>query len=883
MMSAPYLSYIDFNPYTFNAVSLFIIGSLSVIYLLRLKKKTVASWFLITSLASFTAGVTVMFFSAVILWGGVLDLFTDTFATISMAALIGFNYHYPQQVTSREAGLARFFAVGISLTAVIISSWYTWQIYGVHAFTTAVFPLFWFLNPLMFLAALLVSIRRVIIIEQQKTAAAGWHHAWLAFYRPSHRQARLLRNFSLALSLGLIQGIATGLSRTGHISSLTAVYAINLSLLLMVVTIVYASFELTQRQPGLIIRLLGLSLTTLLLILGILGIFMVSTAIDWVNTQNIAYTKIVQKVIRADETAALPDEIAYIVAWPDTTTAQLLYDKQGTVDMPSLIAEQQQITAGTLPPAIWVSFIQSLLHAENGITAVKFRYGSNPPGSLHQYAAYTFRRAGMEYEVGFTLAEMRRFPRAVSVIMIWAVIYSTLFILIIFPLFFNADLIRPLNRLLAGVQQADDGDLNIAIPVVHEDEVGFLTAAFNKMAASLQDELTQRQHAQTELRHLADSLERRVAARTYELSALYDVTKAASQAQDFPALLTASLSSAIRALSSDAGFITLADEEGIPPHADYHLATHQGIGDWLPLIQKTIADGSFLKIINQQDRDPVLIADTSTDPRAPHFMQLVPTTLLIAPLSAGEQLSGVLIVYRALGQSYSLNEIALLISISRQLSIAAQTDRLRQRTIVLEERQRLARDLHDSVIQSLYGLATLTEVGKMHAAAGNLEPILPMFAKISKAARQAIREMRLFIHQLRPLILEQKGLAHALELRLTAVEGRSDVQVRLQADPDLRLPLPLETALYQIAQEALNNILRHARAETILITLHGQNGRFTLEIQDDGRGFDPNMVDNGRLGLNNMRARAEEIGAAFTITSALGIGTKINVVVHYDP
>jgi signal transduction histidine kinase len=590
----------------------------------------------------------------------------------------------------------------------------------------------------------------------------------------------------------------------------------------------------------------------------------------------------VQKTIRASEMSALPEPVVYVVSWTDTELAQILYDKQGTLDVQSLMVEQRQTADGTLPTAVWTSFFQLHLLSESENAAVKFRYGSNPHGSFHQYAGYTFHQNGTDYEVGFSLDEMRQFPRAVSGIMIGAVIGSSLFILIIFPLFFSANLIRPLNRLLAGVRQADDGDLNIAIPVIHEDEVGFLTAAFNKMAASLQDELSQRQRAQTELRQLADSLEQQVASRTYELSALYDVTKAASQAQDLPALLAQSLASAIRTLVSDAGFIALTDGLEAFPTSDYQLAVHQGIPpDWLPHIQTMITDGRFLTTIVQQG-EPLLIANSSADPRAPRFMQTIPTTLLIAPLPAGGQTLGLLTVFRELGQSYDLDEIALLISIAGQVGGAVQTDRLRQRAIVLEERQRLSRDLHDSVTQSLYGLATLTEVGKMHAADGNLESTLALFAKIGKTLRQAIREMRLFIHQLRPPILEEEGLVNALDLRLAAVEGRSDVQVRLQADPDLRLPQSLETALYQIAQEALNNILRHAQAEAITVTLRGQNGRCTLKIEDDGCGFDPDMVDNGRLGLNNMRARAKEIGADFEIITAPNVGTSIKVTMNYE-
>jgi signal transduction histidine kinase len=132
--------------------------------------------------------------------------------------------------------------------------------------------------------------------------------------------------------------------------------------------------------------------------------------------------------------------------------------------------------------------------------------------------------------------------------------------------------------------------------------------------------------------------------------------------------------------------------------------------------------------------------------------------------------------------------------------------------------------------------------------------------------------MRLFIHQLRLPELEQAGLIDALELRLAAVEGRSDVKAQLVADQDIRLPLSIEMAFYHIAQEALNNSLKHAQAAHVTVTLQRSPAGVVLEVVDDGRGFDPGQAGQGGMGLGNMQARAREIGACLEILSQPGQG-----------
>lgn len=885
---------LDLNPYSFNAMALVIIGLASTLYMLRLNEKTAATRFVTIGLAAFTVGMIGMVANRVVLWGGALVTITDSCAVISIAAMIEFAYHYPQRVHSLEARLAAIFAVGTSLIVLVVSLNHAYPILIKHTFESSVPEAFWFLNPLTFLVALGVCVRRTIVLQREQSPgmATGWRAAWWAFWRPRARHARLLRNFSLALSLGVIQGLATGLDLIGMFSPWLIAILINLSLLLMMVAIVYASFDLTAQQPSLIIRLVGLSLVTLLGILGMFGLFDANQTAAWEYQRTSEDVTTVRKAVQAGTLTALPESVVYVIAWPDQAkgtaadsgTGQVVYARSGFD--PQIVGQEQFSSAAI---SIWGYFVAS---SDPNLppVPVQWRYGDQPTGSYYQYIGYSFLENNVKYEAGFSLAEMSQVIQVQIQSMLWALIGGSLFILLAFPRFFRTNLIQPLERLLVGVRQADAGNLDINVPVTHADEVGFLTAVFNRMTASLRRELDQRQRAEAELRQLNITLEQRVADRTRELEALYDVSAAAGQTRDTQSLLSVLLEHTLVALRSTTGFILLVDEAAeseAGPKAlactALRLVAERDIpSDWQPYLKDWLADREWAATMIAQ-REPTLIANVTCDNRAPAFMHLVsPLTLILTPLQAEGQALGVLGLAREVERSFDLDEIALLASIAGQIGVAVYADRLRQRAqqaSVLEERDRLARDLHDSVTQSLYGLVTLTEAGQMRVEKQDLPAVGHTLTRIGHTARQAIREMRLFIHQLRPPELEQEGLVNALDLRLAAVEGRSDVQARLQADESIHLPLPIETALYHIAQEALNNSLKHAQARSVTVYLTRSPQGVLLEVVDDGRGFDLGHVNSGGMGLSNMRARADAIGATLDINSRPGAGTRVRVLV----
>jgi signal transduction histidine kinase len=137
----------------------------------------------------------------------------------------------------------------------------------------------------------------------------------------------------------------------------------------------------------------------------------------------------------------------------------------------------------------------------------------------------------------------------------------------------------------------------------------------------------------------------------------------------------------------------------------------------------------------------------------------------------------------------------------------------------------------------------------------------------------------LLIYELRPPVLEEEGLASALQSRLEAVEGRAGLETTFEAEGETRLDPEVEGALYRIAQEALNNVLKHAQAHCVAVSLVRVPGRARLEVADDGTGFDPQAESRGGgLGLRGMRERAAEIGAQIEVESAAGSGTRVRVV-----
>ncbi|HXN05014.1 MAG TPA: sensor histidine kinase [Candidatus Acidoferrum sp.] len=207
---------------------------------------------------------------------------------------------------------------------------------------------------------------------------------------------------------------------------------------------------------------------------------------------------------------------------------------------------------------------------------------------------------------------------------------------------------------------------------------------------------------------------------------------------------------------------------------------------------------------------------------------------------------------------------------ANQLAIALQGAELR----AVQERQRLARDLHDSVSQALYAIvldiATAQRIGG--ADPTRLEAILQDAHSLAEAG---LAEMRALIFELRPEFLSQEGLVAALQRQVAAVRARYQLSITLDATDEPEAVPAIKEALYRVGQEALNNIAKHAHARAVVITLEASSGELVLRVRDDGRGFHASKSFPGHLGLSSMRERAASVGGVVAISSAPGQGTEV--------
>jgi signal transduction histidine kinase len=261
------------------------------------------------------------------------------------------------------------------------------------------------------------------------------------------------------------------------------------------------------------------------------------------------------------------------------------------------------------------------------------------------------------------------------------------------------------------------------------------------------------------------------------------------------------------------------------------------------------------------------------------------SALLSVPLFIkGEGYGGITLYYRH-AREFSQEEIQLAMSVADQAALAIENARLRgqaEQAAAFAERSRLARELHDSVTQSLYSITLYSEAVARMLTAGAGSEAVEHLRELRATAQEALREMRLLIFQLSPPVLDQGGLAGALQIRLDAVESRGGLKVDLQVQGEERLKPLVRQELYQIAQEALNNALKHARAGSVRVCLDFQEGATRLEVSDDGKGFEPEQAGRGGgLGLRGMRERVQAIRGTLEVLSTPGQGTTVRVTVPH--
>jgi PAS domain S-box-containing protein len=292
------------------------------------------------------------------------------------------------------------------------------------------------------------------------------------------------------------------------------------------------------------------------------------------------------------------------------------------------------------------------------------------------------------------------------------------------------------------------------------------------------------------------------------------------------------------------------------------------------------------------DARPIRLRRIQDDPRSGGFPPHHPpmTSFLGVPISVRGKLYGNLyLTDKRDAAEFTEEDERAVVTLATQAGVAIENARLfaeAQDRLALQERHRLARELHDSVSQALFSLTLQTRATQLLLEREGLDPsgaIGGRMAKLRELTDGALAEMRALIFELRPEALREEGLVAAVRKHAEGLSAREELSVVVEAPEDqIALPAQVEEQLYRLAQEALGNIVKHAQASTVRIRFQfpePEADRLILEVSDDGIGFDPLVSRPGHMGLRTMDERAATLGGTLVVFSRPGSGTVVRVTV----
>jgi len=399
------------------------------------------------------------------------------------------------------------------------------------------------------------------------------------------------------------------------------------------------------------------------------------------------------------------------------------------------------------------------------------------------------------------------------------------------------------------------------------EELRLLAAIADQVAIGLQNA------------ELFDQLRRRV----NEMDALYRAEERLHQSLVLDDVLQALANLALEIVGADRSAAIVYDDN--PPH-DFRLRAVAGIdADDRAALAESLRGIDSAGI--RARVDPRVLSDASEDvgPGQRVIAAAKIASLVDVPITVGGKNYGLFTLGWRQRHFITEAEVRLASALAQQAAVAIENARLYERSQLaasLEERQRLARELHDSVSQALYGISLGTRTARTLIEREPQRAVEPL-DYVSTLAEAGLAELRALIFELRPESLAMEGLVAALEKQFAALRARHGIAVHaeLSLEPDLRLDL--KEVLYRVGQEALHNTVKHARAKNVTVRLQETAGSVVLEVADDGIGFDPAGEFPGHLGLRSMAERTANAGGELVIDSSAGAGTRVRVSVPAIP
>jgi nitrate/nitrite-specific signal transduction histidine kinase len=423
-------------------------------------------------------------------------------------------------------------------------------------------------------------------------------------------------------------------------------------------------------------------------------------------------------------------------------------------------------------------------------------------------------------------------------------------------------MLKPITDLTQAAQEVAGGQFGRTIDAPTGDEIEDLAEQFNRMSLQLQESYT--------------NLEQRVADRTRELATLNTIASVTNQSLDLQKTLESALEETRKCMAMDVGIVYLKEEGAM-----LSLAVAAGFSpDFVDRYRQLPLEGTAAGQAAMTRRPATRqIKDYSPGELRRALEREALAMVVSIPLQIKEQVLGVMNLCSRTPRELKAEEVDMLASIGKQVGVAIENAQLYEQaenTAAQAERNRLARELHDAVSQTLFSASLIAEVlpklWERDAELGrrNLDDLRLL-------TRGALAEMRSLLVELRPAALIETDLSSLMRQLSESVTGRTRLPVKLDLHLEAELPDEVKVAFYRIAQEGLNNVIKHAEAQTVELALCTRPGEAELTIKDDGRGFDPEQLLPGHFGLAILRERAEAIGAHLVIESRPGAGTILTL------